>query len=58
MSNDETSILFLVRSLLHKRRQRASLSRGEWRLLSRESNVLAYERRDDDNWTVVVHNFR
>jgi alpha-glucosidase len=57
MTHDKTSILSLVRSLLHYRREHASLSRGEWRLLSRESNVLAYERRNGDNRIFVVLNF-
>ncbi len=57
MSNDKTSILTLVRSLLHYRRKHASLSQGKWRLLSRESDVLAYERRSGKNRTIVVLNF-
>ena len=57
MSNDKTSILFLARSLLHYRREHASLSQGEWRLLSGESDVLAYERRIGENRIFVVLNF-
>jgi alpha-glucosidase len=57
MSHDKTSILFLVRRLLHYRREHAALSQGEWRLLSRESDVLAYERRNRDNRIFVVLNF-
>jgi alpha-glucosidase len=57
MGHDKTSILFLVRSLLHYRREHESLSQGEWRLLSWEGNVLAYERRNGDNRIFVVLNF-
>ena len=57
MSNDKTSILFLVRSLLHYRREHAALSQGTWRLLSRKSDILAYERCDGDNRIFVVLNF-
>jgi len=57
MSNDKTSILFLVRSLLQYRRGHAPLSQGEWRLLSSDSDVLAYERRHGDGRIYVVLNF-
>jgi alpha-glucosidase len=53
MTYDKTSILFLVRSLLHYRREHETLSQGEWRLLSRESDV----RRNGDNRIFVVLNF-
>jgi alpha-glucosidase len=57
MTGDKTSMLFLVRSLLHYRREHASLSQGKWRLLSLESDVLAYERRNGDSRIFVVLNF-
>jgi alpha-glucosidase len=57
MSNDKTSILFLVQSLLHYRRQHAALSQGEWGLLSRESGILGYERRNGDSRIYVILNF-
>jgi glycosidase len=57
MSNDKASILTLVRSMLHIRRQHASLSQGEWRLLSREKDILAYERRNGETRIIVVLNF-
>jgi alpha-glucosidase len=57
MSKDKTSILCLIRSLLHYRRDHAPLSQGGWRLLSRESDILAYERRNGDDRIVVVLNF-
>jgi alpha-glucosidase len=57
MSVDVTSILFLVRTLLHYRRNHASLSQGEWHLLSRDSGILAYERGHGNNRTIVVLNF-
>jgi hypothetical protein len=41
----------------NSRLQRESLSQGEWRLLSRESDVLAYERRNRDSRIFVVLNF-
>ncbi|MGB8899580.1 MAG: hypothetical protein WCC90_10335 [Methylocella sp.] len=57
MSIDETSLLFLVRSLLHYRSQHTSLSHGEWRLLSRNSSILAYQRHHGDNRIIVVLNY-
>jgi alpha-glucosidase len=57
MSNDKASILTLVRSLIHYRRQHTSLLQGEWRLLSRKDDVLAYERRNGENRLIVVLNF-
>ena len=57
MSGDDASILSLVRNLLHYRRGHASLSEGAWRPLSRDKSVLAYERRGDDDQTLVVLNF-
>jgi hypothetical protein len=39
------------------RREHASLTQGEWRLLSRVSDVLAYERRNGENRIIVVLNF-
>ncbi len=57
MSKDKTSILCLIRSLLHYRRDHAPLSQGGWRLLSREGDILAYERRNGDVRIVVVLNF-
>jgi alpha-glucosidase len=57
MSNDKASILTLVRSLIHYRRQHTSLLQGEWRLLSLKSDVLAYERRNGENRLIVVLNF-
>jgi alpha-glucosidase len=57
MRNDPTSILSLVRSLLHYRREHASLSQGEWRLVSCENDVLAYERGSVDERIFVALNF-
>lgn len=57
MSNDKTSILFLVRNLLRYRREHTSLTHGKWSLLSREGDVLVYERRDGDNPIFVALNF-
>ena len=57
MSTDKTSILCLVRSLLHYRRDHASLSEGEWRRLPAESDILAYERCHRDKRLWVVLNF-
>jgi alpha-glucosidase len=56
MRCDTTSILFLVRSLLHYRREHVALSQGQWRLLSGESDVLAYERGNGENGIIVVLN--
>jgi alpha-glucosidase len=57
MRNDETSILCLIRTLLHYRRTHASLSQGEWHLLPCDDNILAYERRHGDQRTIIVLNF-
>jgi alpha-glucosidase len=57
MRGDETSILWLVRTLLHYRRNHATLSQGEWHLLGCDNNILAYERRHGDQRTIVVLNF-
>lgn len=57
MNSDKMSVLCLVRSLLHYRREHAALSKGAWRLLSQDSNVLAYERHHGDDRTIVVLNF-
>jgi alpha-glucosidase len=56
MRSDKTSILFLVRSLLHYRLEHVALSQGQWRLLSGESDVLAYERGNGENGIIVVLN--
>jgi alpha-glucosidase len=52
MSSDETSILSLDSFHYH-----TSLPQGDWYLLSRDSSILAYERRDGNNQTFVVLNF-
>jgi alpha-glucosidase len=57
MRHDPMSILSLVRRLLHYRREHRSLSQGKWRLLPSRSNVLAYERGDCDERTIVALNF-
>jgi len=57
MRGDETSILFLVRTLLHYRRDHMPLSQGEWHLLGCDSNILAYERARGDHRTITVLNF-
>lgn len=57
MSAAQTAILSLVRSLLHYRREHASLSRGHWRFLDCGNDVLAYERDDGADRTIIVLNF-
>jgi alpha-glucosidase len=57
MRDDKTSILVLVRSLLQYRREHVALTQGQWRLLSRENDILAYERRNGDDRLIVVLNF-
>ena len=57
MRHDETSILSLVRSLLHYRRRSAALKEGEWSLLSQDSSILAYKRGWGEYSIVVVLNF-
>lgn len=56
MRRDPGSILSLVRALLHYRRTRPSLLHGTWRLLDASADVLAYERRDPAELTVVALN--
>jgi alpha-glucosidase len=51
------SILSLVRALLAIRRARRSLSHGAWRLLALEGDLLAYERAEGEERTIVVLNF-
>ncbi|MEJ0094190.1 MAG: alpha-amylase family glycosyl hydrolase [Methylocella sp.] len=54
---DQTSILSLVRALLHYRRRRASLTLGAWRLIDCDGDLLAYERCSGEEQTIVVLNF-
>jgi alpha-glucosidase len=57
MRHDATSILSLVRSLLHYRRRSAALKEGEWSLLSQDSSILAYKRGWGEYSIIVVLNF-
>jgi alpha-glucosidase len=57
MRCDESSILNLVRRLLHLRRKHAALHRGAWRLLSCDSDVLAYERIYESERMFIAVNF-
>jgi alpha-glucosidase len=57
MRGDDSSILALTHRLLRYRRERASLTLGAWRLLSREADVFAYERESGNEHNVVVLNF-
>jgi len=57
MREDETSMLFLVRTLLHYRCAHSALTEGAWRLVSRNSDVLAYERHKGDESLIVILNF-
>ncbi len=56
-SADPASMLSLVRLLLRYRRAHVSLSRGSWRGLPCGADLLAYERRHDDERTFVILNF-
>ncbi|SFK18128.1 alpha-amylase family glycosyl hydrolase [Methylocapsa palsarum] len=51
------SVLRLFRTLLWFRRSRSSLRSGDWRLLSAEDDILAYERADSRERTIVALNF-
>ncbi len=51
------SMLSLVRALLAIRRARRSLSHGDWRLLEVRDDILAYERSEGGERTIVVLNF-
>jgi len=57
MSDDETSILCLVRTLLYYRRRHVPLSRGSWYPLGGDDSILAYERRHGDDRIIIVLNF-
>lgn len=57
MSEEPSSILSLVRRLLHYRRDHASLSSGTWRRLDCGGDLLAFERRGDVEQTIIVLNF-
>jgi glycosidase len=57
MRHDATSILSLVRSLLHYRRRSVALKEGEWSLLSQDSSILAYKRGWGEYSIIVVLNF-
>ncbi len=54
---DPASMLSLVRALLDARRAHKSLSRGSWRRLESYGDLLAYERRHEDDHTIIVLNF-
>lgn len=56
MRADPASILSLTRALLHYRRTRASLSIGLWRLLACKGDLLAFERRNEHERTIVALN--
>jgi alpha-glucosidase len=57
MRQDQNSILMLVRDLLHYRRDHAALCSGDWRLLSAQDNVLAYERALSGERFFIALNF-
>lgn len=57
MSDDQRSILNLVRNLLRCRRAHKAIQIGDWRLLSHGNDVLAYERVEGDDRVVVALNF-
>ena len=57
MRDDNSSILALTRKLLHYRRERAALNKGEWRLLCSSDDILAYERVSGEERVFVALNF-
>jgi alpha-glucosidase len=57
MRDDNSSILALTRKLLHYRRERAALNKGEWRLLCSSDDILAYERVSGEERAFVTLNF-
>ncbi len=57
MREDKTSILLLVRQLLHYRRRHEALKQGEWRLLRSDNDLLAYERVFDGERIAILLNF-
>jgi alpha-glucosidase len=58
MRGDETSLLVLVKRLLHLRREHVALHGGDWRLMSgADEEVLAYERAADGERRFIALNF-
>ena len=57
MRDENSSILALTRKLLHYRRERAPLNKGEWRLLCSSDDILAYERVSGEERAFVALNF-
>ncbi len=57
MRRDDGSILSLYRRLLQYRRERVSLSAGDWSLLEQGREILVYERRTGSERTLVALNF-
>ncbi|MGE5368010.1 MAG: alpha-amylase family glycosyl hydrolase [Chloroflexota bacterium] len=57
MCADKSSILLLVRELLHYRRKHESLKQGGWRPLGSDDDVLSYERAFGGERIVVLLNF-
>jgi alpha-glucosidase len=57
MRGDKSSMLELVRTLLHCRREHASINQGAWRLLSSQDEVLVYERMSGAERALVALNF-
>ena len=57
MNADPSSMLSLLRRLLHYRRGHVSLSSGRWRLLDCVGDLLAFERRDGEERTIIALNF-
>ncbi len=57
MREDSRSMLSLVRDLLAIRRARRSLAHGAFRLLEVRGDLLAYERSEGGEHTIVVLNF-
>ncbi len=57
MREDNSSLLALVRTLLHLRRRHASINQGAWRLLSSQDDVLFYDRISGGEQALVALNF-
>jgi glycosidase len=57
LSADPASLLSLVRALLDASRAHRSLSRGSWLRLESCGDLLAYERRHEDDHMIIVLNF-
>ena len=54
--NDPDSLLSFYKALIQMRRDYSSLRNGKWKSVSPNDNLLAYERENEQEKTLIVHN--